>query len=291
MMIGPEREETLSTPDESPDLSDGRRPVPTRLGQKVLSFEFVVLAEYWLAPLFLGVTNYAGVWSDIGAALFLLFVGTLLGFVVLPLRPHLQRALQSLRSRVVFHVAWTGPLVLGLFVTNILQFVGGPYTGPIQLGQTTVYSPFGAWASLTVYVPSAHLYATFNPEGSTILLLLAVLSASSIVLGPLRAARACPTPPARTRTLRSRIASAAILAPLGFISGCPSCSPLYFAALAVIAPSAAEGAQAGIPLVPWIGFAGLLYLVGFWFAVQLLRKATTPATAVAISVPVEAVPT
>lgn len=249
--------------------------VPSSLGRKVLAFEFLVLLEYWLAPLFLGITNYAGVWSDVGILLMILFVTTLTVFVVLPLRPHLRVALASRRSRALFHGIWSGSFIVALFATNLLQFVDGPSAGPVTLGQTTVYTPFGAWPSLTVYVPAIHLWATFNVEGPAIFLPLSFLSAASVVLGPLARSRACPTPASRPRTWGRRVASAGIVAPIGFISGCPSCLPLYFSAIALVAPGTAEGASAAIPLVPWIGFAGLLYLLGFWLATTLIRRATT----------------
>lgn len=250
-------------------------PVPSPLGRKVLAFEFIVLLEYWIAPLFLGITNYAGIWSDAGVLLFGLFVASLVVFVGVPLRPHLALALGSLRNRAIFYGVCLGTFGLSLLVTNILQFVDGPATGPVAFGQTTVYTPFGAWSSLTVYVPSIHLWATLNPEGPTVLLLLSFLAACSLVLGPLGRPTECPTPAARPRTLRRRLASAGIVAPLGFITGCTACSPLYFAALALVAPGTAEGASAAIPLVPWIGFAGLLYLFGFWLATRLIHRATT----------------
>lgn len=249
--------------------------VPGPLGRKVLVFEFLVLLEYWLAPIFLGISNYAGIWSDAGALLMILFVSTLIAFVLLPLRTHLRAAFIRRGNRAIFHGIWSASFVVALFVTDVVQFVGGPSSGPVALGQTTVYSPFGAWTSLTIYVPPAHLWATFNPEAPTILFLLSILSAASVVLGPLGRPRACPVGAPRSRSWGSRAASIGIVAPLGFITGCTGCSPIYFSALALVAPGAADGASAAIPLVPWIGFAGLLYLFGFWFAVRLIRRATS----------------
>ncbi len=256
------------------------RAVPTPFGRKLLAFEFVVLAEYWLAPLLFGLTNYAGLWSDIGTVLFFVLVGSLLAFVVVPLVPHLRSALSDRRRRLAFHAFWIGSFLLGLFLTNVLQFVD-PSPGPaIVLGQSTVYSPLGAWPSLTVFVAPLQLWATFNVEAPSILFLLSFLSASSLVLGPLRARSDCPTPiPARG--WRARLASLGILAPLGFITGCASCSPAYFALLALLAPGVAEGAYAAVPLVPWIGFAGLLYLFGFWLAVRLIGASTRSPSPVA----------
>jgi len=264
-------------PDPAPVVLQFRT-VPSPLGRRVLAFEFLVLLEYWLAPIFLGITNYAGLWSDLGSLLLVLFVSSLVVFVVLPLRPHLRRALAVPRNRWAFHGVWSASFVMSLFVTDIIQFVDGPSSGSIALGQTTVYTPFGAWPSLTLYVPSIHLWATFNPEGPTILFLLSFLSAASIVLGPLGRRAECPTPGPGPRTWRGRLASAGIVAPIGFITGCTGCSPLYFSALALVSPGAAEGALAAIPLVPWIGFAGLLFLFGFWLATELIRRSTTEGT-------------
>ena len=271
--------------------SQNRPPVPTRrvpsdLGRKVLAFEFVVLAEYWVAPVFLGVTNYAGVWSEIGSTLFFVLVASLLAFVVVPLMPHLRAALGSGRRRLVFHGVWATSLAVGMFVTNILQFVDGPTSGPILLGQETVYTPLGAWSSLTVYLPGVQLWATFNPEGPTVLFLLGFLSAASLVLGPMRRPAACPAPSAKPTGTRARLASLGALAPLGFITGCPACSPAYSALLSLLVPGAAVGAYAALPLVPWIGFAGLLFLVGFWLAVRLIERSTSPPT----TAPLAAIP-
>lgn len=267
--------EPRSAPGRSPSPADRLPPVPSPLGRKVLAFEFVLLLEYWIAPLFIGLTNYAGLWSDFGFGMFFVLVGSLIVFVFWPLRPHLARALARRRSRLVFHAVWSVTFVVGLFAVNIIQFTDGPAQPWILFGQTTVYSPFGAWPSLTMWVPALRMWATWNLEGPAVLLLLSLLSASSLTLGPLSAVRACPVPAAPTVGWRSRLASAGILAPLGFISGCPGCAPAYFAALATFAPATAEGASASIPLVPWIGFAGLLYLLGFWLAVWLIRRATT----------------
>ena len=267
------------------DVSRSSPPVvPSPLGRKVLTFEFVVLVEYWVAPLFLGVTNYAGYWSDAGVPLFLLLVGSLIVFVFVPLIPHLRGALRSLRNRVIFHGIWSGTFVLMLFTTNIIQFSTGPATPAVLLGTTTVYSPFGAWSSVTMWVPALQLWATWNLEGPTVLLLLSLLSAASVLLGPLSAVRACPIPPRRPRTWAGRFASVGVLAPLGFISGCPGCAPMYFAALATVAPASAESASAAIPLVPWIGFAGLLYLAGFALALYLIRRATDAPPSLASAV-------
>ncbi len=264
-------------PGDSRPLVPARR-VPSDLGRKVLAFEFVVLAEYWVAPVFLGVTNYAGIWSEIGSALFFVLVGSLLVFVLVPLIPHLRAALGSWKRRLVFHGVWATSLAVGMFVTNILQFVDGPTSGPILLGQETVYTPLGAWSSLTVYLPGVQLWATFNPEGPTVLFLLGFLSAASIVLGPMRRPAACPTPSPKSTGRKSPLASLGALAPLGFITGCPACSPAYFALLSLLVPGAAVGAYAALPLVPWIGFAGLLFLVGFWLAVRLIERSTSPPT-------------
>ncbi len=251
------------------------RAVPSPLGRKVLAFEFVVLLEYFVAPLFLGITNYAGTWSEVGSLLFFVFVGTLLAFVVWPLWPHLRATLTTRGRRVVFHGVWVTSFVIGLFVTNILQFVDATTTGPLLFGQSTIYTPFGAWPSLTIYVPPIQLWATFNIEAPTILALLSILSAASIMIGTAIRPKSCPPQTARSGSWRARLASIGILSPLGFITGCAGCAPAYFTLLAVIAPGTAVSAYASVPLVPWIGFAGLLYLFGFWLAVRLIHRATS----------------
>ncbi len=259
-----------------PGPATGELPrVPSPLGRKVLLFEFMVLAEYWIAPLFLGLTNYAGAWSEAGMLLFFLFVGSLVLFVLRPLVPHLREAFGERRAmRGAFHALWIATLVVGLFAINIIQFTDGPSSPWLQISSSTVYTPFGAWPTLDVYLPALQMWSTWNLEGPAVLLLLGWLSAASFVLGPAHRPRACPAPGTTATGWRARLAAVGTVLPLGFISGCPGCAPAYFAALATVAPAAALGASASIPLVPWIGFAGLLYLTGFGISLVLIDRAT-----------------
>lgn len=269
------------TPDEPAGYAAASRAVPGRLAGRILLFEFAVLAEYWLSPLLLGITNYAGLWSTVGVGLFFLFVGSVVGLVLWPLRAHLAGALTRARDRWSFHAVWVAALLLALVVTNTFQF-GVPATATgysAGFGMSTVYTPFGAWPSLTLYVPAAHFFGTFDPELLTIVALLSVLGSAAVRLSAARRARECPVPataPVVRPPLR-RLAALAVWSPLGFITGCASCAPLYLSALGLVAPSLAAGGLSAVPLVPWIGFAGLLYLVSFGLAFLLLRKATAPA--------------
>lgn len=261
-----------------------RRVVPTPFARKLLAFEFVVLLEYWISPAFFGVTNYAGIWSDIGSVLFCVLAASLVVLVLLPLRPFLAEALTTRRRRVFFHAVWSVSLVVGLFVTNLFQIVDDTTTGPIQLGQTLAYTPLGAWPTLTVYVPPIRLWTILNVEGIGTLFLLAWLSAASLVLAVLARPAQCPVPTSRNGRRRGRIASFGAFVPLGFVSGCPGCSPAYIALLTLLAPGLTLGTYASLPIVPWIGFAGLLFLVGYWWSVRLIGKST--ATLVDRSTPV-----
>ncbi len=253
--------------------------VPSPLGRRVLLFVFLVLIEYWLSPLFFGVQNYAGLWSGIGWLLFAVAVASLIGFVVLPLRPHLRRALSSRRTRALFVAAWGGGAALGLFATNTLQLIGPVSSGggPVQLAWQTVYTPFGPWTSAWFTVDPIGLVGVFNLEVLTVLGLLSFLWASALVLGPLRVREACAVTPAVDSRRRGRLASAAAWGPFGLISSCPSCAPAYVAWLATVAPGPAMSGYAAIPLVPWISLAGLLFLASLGVTVLVLSRATRPA--------------
>lgn len=274
MSVAESEPPVLDDLDPEPGAIPSLPQVPTPLGRKVLLFVALALVEYWVAPLFLGITNYAGLWSDVGVLLFFVTMGSLAVFVVLPLLPHLREALRPRRNRWLFHGIWSGAFVVGLLAVNIVQFTDGPSSPAFQLGTSTVYSPFGGWPTLTMYVPALQLWATWNLEAPAILFLLSWLSASSVVLGPARGTDACPLPSNTLGLGRRRWASVGVLAPLGLISGCPGCAPVYFAALAMIAPGAAERASASVPLVPWIGFAGLLYLAGFALSLWIIHRST-----------------
>lgn len=250
--------------------------IPGPTARRMLTFEFLALAEYWVAPLLLGVTNYAGIWSDAGIALFVLFTTTLALLVFLPLSRRLVRLREDRRGRFLFHGVWAGAFAAGLFLTNTFQFdVSGPSSGGVLFGSTTVYTPFGAWPSLTFYVPAAHFFGTLNGEIVTILLMISVLGSAGIRLAYARDARACP-PAAERAPWWKRLASLAVWSPYGLITGCSACAPLYLAMVGLVAPTVAAGGLSKVPLVPWIGFAGLLYLVSFGLALRLLQRSTTP---------------
>lgn len=250
------------------------RAVPTPFARKLLAFEFVVLLEYWLAPAVLGVTNYAGIWSDLGSVLFWVLLTSLVVLVLLPLYPFLASVLTTRRRRVIFHGLWSASLVAGLFLTNLFQIVDDPTTGPVVFGQTLAYTPLGAWPTLTVYVPAVRLWMILNLEGVGTLFLLAWLSAASLVLALFVRPAQCPVPSPATGRPRGRLASFGAFVPLGFVSGCPGCSPAYIALLTLLAPGATLGTYASLPLVPWIGLAGLLFLVAYWWSVRLIGKST-----------------
>ena len=276
-----DRSETFSRNTETPSIPLDRTQVPSKLGRRVLLFEFLVLLEYWLAPVFLGITNYAGLWSDVGDFLFVLFVGTLIVFVLIPLFPHLLSAFRIPRRAALFHSIWIVSLIAALFATYSFQVVDpnvGPAGPAVQFGETTVYSPFGAWPSPTVYAAPLHFFGTLDAQLLIVLALLSVLSASAVVLGMGRPGTACPTNEQTIQPRRPRWLALLLWSPLGFITGCASCAPVYFALVGVIAPSLVVGGYSAVPLVPWIGLAGLLYLVSFWLATLLISRATRPPT-------------
>jgi hypothetical protein len=249
--------------------------IPTPLGRRVLLFAFVALAEYWVAPLLFDVTNYAGEWSAIGVVLFGFFATVLVVFVLWPLRAHLAKLTR--RNRVWFHALWSGSLLVSLVVTNTLQWTPPLHaSGPTVTSPTTVYTPFGAWTSLAFTAPSTGFSGTLNVEVVTIFGLLAVLWAAAVILAKQKGEAACPRPEAPVSSWRARIAPAVVFGPLGFLTGCPSCAPAYLALLAAVAPGTAASGYSAVPLVPWIGFAGLLYLVSFGLAVYYLGRVTRP---------------
>lgn len=264
----------------APDAEERLAVVPGPWARRILAFEFLVLAEYWLSPLFLGISNYAGLWAELGTGLFFVFVASLVGLVLWPLRRHLKAATARRREFWAFHGVWIGALVAAMFLTNTFQ-LGVPASAPGYspgLGLTTVYTPFGAWPSLTVYVPSAHFYGTLNPELLVIVGLTSILGSAAIRLGAHRRAGRCALGEVRAdRPGRlARVAAVAVWSPLGLITGCASCAPLYLAAAGLLVPAVADGGLSAVPLVPWIGLAGLLYLASFGLALVLLVRATAP---------------
>ncbi len=262
--------------DAAPDAATAG-PIPSARARRVLLFEFVVLLEYFVAPAIFGVTNYAGLWSTIGSVLFVALVASLLVGVVRPLLPRLKAANQDRRNRLLFHGVWVGAFAAGLVLTNLVQFVGGGPPGPVALGEMTVYTPLGAWPTLTIFVPSLGLWAALNVVQPTLLLLLSVLSASSLVLARARACRVGRSD--HVPAGRGRLSAVSALGPLGFVTGCPTCFPAYFSLVALVAPGVASSSFVALPLVPWIGFAGLLFLLGFVLVTRSLERATSPLSA------------
>jgi hypothetical protein len=254
------------------------RAVPGRWGRRLLAFELVVLVEYFLAPAFFDLTNYAGLWSSIGAALFTLFVVSVVVLVVAPIWPRLREALRLPGNRALFHGVWVGAFVAGLFLTNLLQYPDGAAAGSLLVGHTTIYTPLGAWPSLTVYVGPIDLWATVNVEQPTLLFLLAFLSSAALVLS--RVPRCAPSGPVpRRRTWFRRAGSVLGLGSLGFVTGCPTCFPAYFGLVALVAPAVAESTYTALPLVPWIGLAGLLYVAGFYLVLRTIERTTRDLSA------------
>ncbi len=253
-------------------------PIPSVRGRRVLLFEFVVLLEYFVAPAIFGVTNYAGLWSAIGSVLFVVLVASLLLLVVRPLLPRLKEAIRHRPDRLLFHLVWTVAFAAGLLLTNLVQLVGAGSPGPVSFGAMTVYTPLGAWPTLTIFVPPLGLWVALNVAQPTLLLLLSVLSAGSLVLARNAPCPAVPTerPPPRRR---SRLSALGALSPLGLVTGCPTCFPAYFSLVALIAPGVASSAYVALPLVPWIGLAGLLYLLGFVLVTRSVFRATTTSRA------------
>ncbi len=279
-MAGPLAAPRPDPPPLDPGTAPALSPVPGARARRLLAFLFVALAEYWLAPLFLGITNYAGLWSEIGVGLFFAFVGGIVGLVLWPLRRHLSVVPARPRDRFAFHGLWAGALVASLFVTNSLQ-LGVPASAPGYspgLGVSTVYTPFGAWPSLTVYVPAVHFYGTFVPEELVVVGLLSLLGASIVRLAALRRSVSCETGPgpATRRGRLARFASVAVWSPLGLVTGCASCTPIYLSLIGLVAPAVAAGGLSAEPLVPWIGFTGLVYLASFGIALVLLQRTTSP---------------
>ena len=262
---------TTSVTDPTP----GGAPVPSPLGRKVLLFSFLVLAEYWLAPLLFDISNYAGTWSTVGNVLFVFFLAVLAVFVVRPLVPHLRAALSTGRRHLLFHGLWAGSLALGLAATNLVRF--DPATSPpASLLALSAESPFGFSPSVQFTTGPLGLVGGLDVVSVTVLGLLSVLWASAVLMTLARRSVACEVVPASTGW-RARIGSLAVWGPFGFITGCSTCTPVYLAVLGVFAPGVAASGYSSMPLVPWIGFTGLLYLVSFGLIVRLFGRLTRPA--------------
>ena len=246
----------------------------------VLLLEFVGLALYWITPALFVSWNYAGVWSDVGYILFLALVATLAWAVLRPLSAHLTRIWGIRRNRLLFHGLWSGTLVAGLVATSLIQFSPAtPGASPILAQWTTTYTPFGAWPGLSVDFAPAGVFVAANPPVLLLLGLISVLWASVVVLRLSPVPSSCRIPSSPPKGLRSRLAAVAAWGPIGFISGCPACSPAYLALVGLLAPGTAAAGYAAEPLVPWIGLAGLLFLGSLGLTLLLLRRVTAALTA------------
>lgn len=261
--------------------------VPSRLGRGVLLFAFLALAEYWLAPPILGVTNFAGIWSDLGLPLFLLFVGALLVFAVWPLRPHLRAALGARYRWPIFLGLWAGAVLATMFATHALQL--GESGGGDFLGTTTVYTAFGQGTGLAFSVAAVSFTGTLVPTDIATLGLLGFLWAAVVVIGLENRSRGCELPRSQPSSWSRRLGAAGVWGPFGFLSSCSACTPAYLAVLGAVAPGVAANGYAALPLVPWIGLAGLLYLVSFGLVLRQLGRSTRPHPSPA-SEPPEGVP-
>ena len=150
--------------------------------------------------------------------------------------------------------------------------------GSPALGAVTVYTPLGAWPSLTFLVPALRLFGTLNPEILGVLGLVSFLGSSAMLLSLQYSRRVCSTAKQPNSGWPKRIPFLLVWAPLGLVTGCASCAPLYLVAVGLFAPSLVVGGLSGVPLVPWIGFAGLLYLLSLGLAVYLIRRTTARET-------------
>ena len=253
--------------------------IPGPIARTILLFEFLVLVEYWLAPLFFSIDNYVGIWSAIGAVLFVALIGTLVVTVLLPLRTRLRPATQTRRARATFHGLWLGSVVVGLFATATFRFASaGLLAGSpaLQIEWDSVATPFGSWPTLMFSYAPLGLLGALNAEVLSLLGVLSVIWASVVVLGMARPATRCEAPSRATSPWR-RAAALLTWGPLGFMTGCSSCTPLYVAGLGVVAPGSALSAYNAIPLVPWIGLAGLLYVASLAITLRLLARVTDPS--------------
>lgn len=254
--------------------------IPGELGATVLLLEFLALALYWITPALFASWNYAGTWSEVGYALFLALMATLALAVLRPLPAHLSRVWGVRRNRILFHGLWIGTLVAGLVATSLIQFSGAG-TAANSSGQvlqwTTTYTPFGAWPGISLDFASAGVFIALNLPVLALLGLVSILWAAAVILRLSPPFAACPTPTVPRKGWRSKVATLAAWGPVGFISGCPACSPAYLALLGIVAPGAAAGGYAAEPLVPWIGLAGLLFLGSLGLTLLLLRRVTAPA--------------
>ncbi|HEV2165868.1 MAG TPA: hypothetical protein VGS23_02640 [Thermoplasmata archaeon] len=253
--------------------------MPGPLGGRVLAFVFLAIAEYLVAPPLLGLTNFAGTWSTVGAGLFGALILSVGLFVLRPLRPVFEKILADPSDRRPFLLLALGGFLLGLFATSSLQIVpaGSPYGGPLgySAGWTTVYSPLGAWPSFGFTLGALGLAGSIDPVVIALLGLLAVIWSVSVTL-EIHRSRRCDRSRDPSAGSRSRWVAMAVWAPSGFMTGCPSCAPLALTALGLVIPGAAASGYAFEPLVPWMGLDGILYLASLGLTILLLRRATRP---------------
>lgn len=261
-----------------PSPARPEHPVPSARGRSILIFLGATLVEYWLAPLFVGLTNFAGLWSTVGNALFVALVAALTLLVLRPLLPYLRWAWPVRGTAPLFAALSVAGLLLGLFGTNTLSLPSGP-AGPFGAEWIPVYTPFGSFPSLFLTGP---LEGVINVEMFVTLGLLAVLGAAAIVVRRATARTTCRAPRATVRRgWGARVAWAAVWSPFGFVSSCSVCTPAYLAVVAAFAPGVAASGYSALPLAPWIGFAGLLYLVSLGIVLAFVRRTTAPASGTA----------
>jgi hypothetical protein len=246
------------------------RPVPSPQGRLVLTFVFLATLEYWLLPPLLGIDNMAGLWSTVGNLLFAAWVAALVIFVLRPLHPHLLRALERPRAMRNFWAVLLGSTVAALVVTETLRIGGGGWS----LAPGTVYTPFGATPSLELAGP---MEAALDPVALALAGVLAWLWSAALTLhldAQYRLRAACALGSDAAKPSVSGAALLASWAPLGWIASCSACLPTYASAVALVFPGAVVAGYAAVPLAPWMGLAGLLYLTSFVLVLTLLRRIT-----------------
>ena len=227
-----------------------------------------------------GVTNMAGVWAVLGQLLFVVWSTALIVFVFLPLWSRLRGPLRAGRNRLLFHVTWGVGFGAGLVITNTIQRSPASSGSGVLLGSSTVYTPFGPWPSTTFVVPPLGLAGAVNLVVVATIGSLAVLSAALLLLAREARPTACASNSPAAPRPRTAAASFLLWAPLGLLTSCANCTPLYLGAVGLVAPSVAAIGYSFLPFAPWGGFAGLVYLGSLSFALVMLRRATAPPAGV-----------
>lgn len=260
------------------DPSPGERaPIPDRSGGRALAFVLLVLAEYWIVPPLVGMTNYAGLWSEIGPVLFGLLIAVLMAVIVRPLLGWLGPLLRPRRRKLLFGGLWAVGWVAGLYATGTLELQAGA-GGGFWAASSTVTTPFGAWPGGAVGAPLDGVQIGLNPPAWTLIAILSFLWSATILIAWVRRPEACDRPevaPSTTPRLGAVLGGLS-WAPIGFVSSCAVCTPIYLAPIGLLLPGVASAGYAGSPFVPWIGLSGLLYIGSLTLALVGLRRATRP---------------